>query len=164
VCDSIGARQSSPQQLRTELGIFFPRARQSYEEGGTSGFRVGGSGFVEFTESFKYSGSIIHYSLSANAGVGKRIKPASTVFGASSSIFSNRHIDYRVNGRGYVALCLSLLLCGCEAWCLKEKQLCLLCSFHNRCARSMHRITWLTLLAAVFVRANSSHALAKSSH
>jgi hypothetical protein len=123
-----------------------------------------GSGFVEFTESSKYLCSIIHYSLSANAEVGKRIKPASTAFGAPRSIFSNRHIDYRVKGRVCVALCLSLLLCGCEAWCLKEKQLCCLCSFHSRCARIMHRITWLTLLAAVFVRANSSHALAKSSH
>ena len=110
---------------------------------------------MEFTESFKYSGSIIRCSLSANADVGKRIKPASTAFGAPRSIFSNRHIDYRVNGRVYVALCLSLLLCGCEVWCLKEKQLYLLCSFHHRCARSMHRITWLTLLAAAFGRADS---------
>jgi hypothetical protein len=111
VCDSIGARQSSPQQLRTELGIFFPRARRSYEEGGTSGFRVGGSGFAEFTEPFfKYLGSINPLlperatrlraeSYLSNAGVGKRIKPASAAFGAPRSIFSNRHIDYRVKGR-----------------------------------------------------------------
>jgi exonuclease III len=121
--------------------MFFPKARQSYEDGDTSRFRVDGSGFVEFTESFKYLGSIIHYSLSADADVDKRIKSASAAFGALRSIFSNRHIDYHIKGRVYVALCLSLLLYGCEVWCLKEKQLCRLRSFHNRCARTMCRIT-----------------------
>ena len=37
---------------------------------------------------------------------------------------SRMHIDYRVKGRVHnVALCLSLLLYGCEALCLKEEQL-----------------------------------------
>jgi hypothetical protein len=121
--------------------MFFPKARQPYEDGDTSRFPVDGSGFVEFAESFKYLGSIIHYSLSADADVDKRIKSASAAFGALRNVFSNRHIDYRVKGRVYVALCLSLLLYGCEVWCLKEKQLCRLRSFHNRCARSMCRIT-----------------------
>ena len=46
-----------------------------------------------------------------------------------------------VEGRAHVALRLSLLLCGCETWCLKEKQLYRLRPSHNRRARSMHRIT-----------------------
>jgi hypothetical protein len=53
-------------------------------------------------------------------------------FGALRSVFSNRHIDYRAKGRVFVALCLSLLLYGCEVWCLKEKQLCRLRSFHSQ--------------------------------
>jgi hypothetical protein len=35
-----------------------------------------------------------------------------------------------------VALCLSILLCGCEVWCLRESLLGRLRSFHHRCVRT----------------------------
>ena len=50
-------------------------------------------------------------------------------------------VDLRVKGRIYNALVLSILLYGSEAWCLREDLFNRLRSFHNRCIRSMCRIT-----------------------
>ena len=45
---------------------------------GESRFLVGGTGFVESSESFKYLGVIIHYSPTLVADISKRIKSATT--------------------------------------------------------------------------------------
>jgi hypothetical protein len=49
--------------------MYFPPPRQAYAAADTSRFLVDGTGFVVFNESFKYSGSIIHCSLTSDAGV-----------------------------------------------------------------------------------------------
>ena len=89
---------------------------------------------------FKYLGSIVHYSLSSEADVDKRIKSATAAFGALKNVFTNRHLDLKLKGRIYVALCLSILLYGSEVWSLREDLLSRLRSFHHRCVRTMCRI------------------------
>ena len=55
-------------------------------------------------------------------------------------MFTNRHLDLKLKGRIYVALCLSILLYGSEVWSLREDLLSRLRSFHHRCVRTMCRI------------------------
>ena len=98
------------------------------------------AGFIDFTQEFKYLGSIIHCSLTSEADVDRRIKSATAAFGALKNIFTNRNIDLKIKGRIYTALCLSILLYGSEVWCLTEDLFHRLRSFHHRCARTMCRI------------------------
>ena len=122
--------------------MFCPRPRRAYEDGNTERFAVDGDGFVEFTREFKYLGSIISSELTSDADVDKRIKSATAIFGAlSTSIFKNKDLSPLVKGRIYVTLVLSVLLYGSECWSLREDLFDRLNSFHNRCVRTMCRIT-----------------------
>ena len=70
-----------------------------------------------------------------------RIGVDSAAFGALKNVFTNRHLDLKLKGRIYVALCLSILLYGSEVWSLREDLLSRLRSFfHHRCVRTMRRI------------------------
>jgi hypothetical protein len=129
---------------KTEAMVF-PSSRVEYSVADTSRFNVldvNGSvaGFIDFTQEFKYLGSIIHSSLTSEADVDRRIKSATAAFGALKNIFTNRNIDLKIKGRIYTALCLSILLYGSEVCCLKEDLFHRLRSFHHRCARTMCRI------------------------
>ena len=59
----------------------------------------------------------------------------------AQNILTSLSVDLRVKGRIYNALVLSILLYGSEALCLREDLFNQLRSFHNRCVRSMCRIT-----------------------
>ena len=98
--------------------MYFPLPRQAYAAADTSRFLVDGTGFIEFSESFKYLGSIIHYSITSDADVHKRIKSATAAFGALKNLFGDKYLSEKVKGQVYTALVLSTLLYGCEAWSL----------------------------------------------
>ncbi len=125
--------------------MYFPPPRVEYLAADTSRVNVCDTngapvGFIDFTKEFKYLGSIVHYSLSSEADVDKRIKSATAAFGALKNVFTNRHLDLKLKGRIYVALCLSILLYGSEVWSLREDSLSRLRSFYHRCVRTMCRI------------------------
>ena len=125
--------------------MYFPPPRAEYTDADTTRIHVLDAsgvpvGFVDFTKEFKYLGSIVHYSLSSEADVDKRIKSATAAFGALKNVLTNKRLDLKLKGRIYVALCLSILLYGSEVWCLKENLLHRLRSFHHRCVRTMCRI------------------------
>ena len=77
-------------------------------------------GFIDSATEFKYLGSIIHPSLSSDADVDRRIKAATAAFGSLKKVLTNKHLDPKVKGQVYVALCLSILLYGSEVWCLRK--------------------------------------------
>jgi hypothetical protein len=136
----IGATPSKTEAM------FFPPPRRSYSEVNTLRLDVldgtgNAIGFIDFTTTFKYLGSIVHHSLTSDADVDKRIRSASTAFGALKNILTNKDIDLKVKGSVYVALCLSILLYGSETWCLRDELFNHLRHFHRRCARTMCRIT-----------------------
>ena len=54
----------------------------AYEAADASRFYIGGTGFIDFCEKFKYLGSMLHYSLTSDADVDKRITSATAAFGA----------------------------------------------------------------------------------
>jgi len=61
--------------------MYFPSPRTAYEATETSRFFVDGTGFIDSFEKFKYLGSKLHYSLTSDAVVDKRIASATAAFG-----------------------------------------------------------------------------------
>ena len=126
--------------------MYYPPSRGSYENGDTTPFIVLGAngeslGFVSFTKEFKYLGSLVHYSLTSDADVSKRIKAAAAAFGALRSVLCNFALSENLRGQVYTTLVLTILLYGSEVWCLREDLLAKLRTFHNSCCRAMCRIT-----------------------
>ena len=81
----------APFRLRLKA-MYFPPPRVEYSAADTSRIDVcdpNGApvGFIDFTKEFKYLGSIVHYSLSSEADVDKRIKSATAAFGALKNVF-----------------------------------------------------------------------------
>jgi hypothetical protein len=127
--------------LKTEA-TYCPKPHKAYGDEDTGRFAVDGDGFVEFTREFKYLGSIISTSLTSDADVDKRIKSATAIFGAlGTSIFKRKDISPLAKGKIYETLVLSVLLYGSECWSLREDLYARVNAFHNRCVRTMCRIT-----------------------
>jgi len=61
--------------------MYVPPPRTAYEAADTSRFYIDGTGFIDFCEKFKYLGSMLHYSLTCDADVDKRIASATAPFG-----------------------------------------------------------------------------------
>ena len=122
--------------------MFCPKPRKSYEVENTGRFYLDRDGFIDFTEEFKYLGSIVTSSLTSDADVQKRIKSAAAIFGAlSKCVFSRKDIHSTVKGQVYTSLVISVRLYGSECWALREDLFSQLRSFHNRCVRTMCRVT-----------------------
>jgi hypothetical protein len=94
--------------------MYFPPPRQAFAAAVTSRFLVIGTEFIELSGSFKDLGSIIHYSLTSDAEVYKRIKSATAAFGALKKLFGDKCLSEKVKGQVYTALILSTLLYDCE--------------------------------------------------
>ena len=71
-----------------------------------------------------------------------RLKAATGAFGSlRDSVFNSKFIRPYAKKIVYLTLVVNLLLYGSESWCLTEKLLHRLNCFHNRCIRSMCRVT-----------------------
>ena len=71
----------------------------------------------------------------------KRLAAASGAFGAlRKCVFGNKDISYRVQGKVYQALILSVLLYGSECWTLTSEDRARIIRFHRRCVRTMCRV------------------------
>ena len=71
-----------------------------------------------------------------------RITAAGKAFGAlRKCLFSSSTITRAAKTAVYEALILSILLYGCESWCLTEELLQRLRVFHAQCLRAMSRVT-----------------------
>ena len=78
--------------------MYFPPLRTAYEAADTSRFYVDGNGFIDFCEKFKYLSSILHYSLTSDADVDKRIASATAAFGAQKNIFHSKYLSEELKG------------------------------------------------------------------
>ena len=72
--------------------LHFPPPRQAYAAADTSRFLVDGTGFVELSESFKYLGSMTHYSATSDTEVYRRIKSATAAFGVLKKLFGDKYL------------------------------------------------------------------------
>jgi hypothetical protein len=98
------------------------------------------------TKEFKYLGSIIDSSLTSDADVDMRIKAATSAFGALKNVLTSLCVDLREKNRNYNYLVFSKLLYGNEVWCLRKDLFNQLRFSHNRCVRSMCRITMARMM------------------
>jgi len=106
-------------ESKTEAMYFLP-PRTAYEAADTSRFYVDGTGFIDFYEKLMYLGSILHYSLTSDADVDKRIASATASFGALRNICNSKYLSEELRGEVYKALVLPTLFYGCKAWSLRE--------------------------------------------
>lgn len=113
--------------------------------GNTSKFTVDGDGFVEFTDEFKYLGTMISNTLTMSNEITSRIRKASAAFGALSRIFKDKTLTLTVKGQVYSVLITTILLYGCEAWNLSKSDETRLRTFHRRCIRSILNTTPLKM-------------------
>ena len=91
--------------------MYYPPTSRSYESGDTTPFTVFGPtgaaiGHVSFTTEFKYLGSIVHFSLTSDADVNKRIRAAAAAFGALRGVLCNFALEEKLRGQVYMALVL----------------------------------------------------------
>ena len=96
---------------------------------------------------FKYLGDIISSDGTDVRAVEARLTDASKAFGAlRKGLFSSNSVTNAAKCKAYEALILSILLFGCEAWCLTEVLMQRLRVFHVQSVRAMCRVprkhTW----------------------
>ena len=96
---------------------------------------------VPWVRSFKYLGSHICETLTETLNIGKRISAARQAFGALRVALCDQFIDIKARGRLYVALVVSVLLSGCEAWTYSMTTENKLNRLNNYCCRAMSKIS-----------------------
>jgi hypothetical protein len=97
-------------------------------------------GFVSFTDSFTYLGSIVTPDLRDDEDIRARIKKAAGQVGGLRPFFRSPHIDLETKVRVYLAIPLNTVLWGCESWALTEDLIRELRVFHHRSLRKILNI------------------------
>ena len=105
---------------------------------------VFGERYIPVVKEFTYLGSVVTCDTSDDLDVDRRVQKACNAFGLiRKSIFSSLKIKLRIKAKVYESFILPILLYGVECWCLTEKLLNKLRSFHWRCVRSICCVTLL---------------------
>lgn len=92
---------------------------------------------------FPYLGSVLTETCDITNEIHRRIGLASTSFGRlSGRVFKNRDLTVRTKLTVYKAICLSILLYGCEAWVPYRKHIRKLESFHINCLQHILGLKW----------------------
>ena len=95
------------------------------------------------TDKFTYLGSIITSDCSLDDEVIRRIALASSAFGRlSHRVFLNHRLSLATKKSVYQAICLSILLFGCETWALYRRHFRKLESFHGDCIQRILGLKW----------------------
>ena len=80
-------------------------------------------GFVSFTRTFRYLGSLITYNLRDDEDIKARIAAANASMGALKEIWSNPNLNTYNKYLLFRAIPINLLLWGCETWSLMQQSL-----------------------------------------
>jgi hypothetical protein len=80
-------------------------------------------GFVSFTRTFRYHGSLISYNLRDDDNITSRLAAANTSMGRLKEVWRNPHLDVYNKYLLFCAIPMNLLLWGAETWSLKKSQL-----------------------------------------
>ena len=145
-----GSRATSPvKESKTEI-LFVAKPSSLYADPQTfdgadlSDISLCDGCFIPIVDCFCYLGSWIARDGKDDLDVEKRIEKAGAAFGAlRKGVFSCQRVSPHAKKLVYTVLVLTVLLYGSELWCLTEKLLNKLRSFHARCIRAMCRVTLL---------------------
>jgi hypothetical protein len=77
-------------------------------------------GFISFTDSFLYLGTLITPDLRDETDVRSRIKKATAQVGALRPCFRHPDIDLETKTTVYTAMALNTALWGCQAWTITD--------------------------------------------
>jgi hypothetical protein len=110
----------------------------------TAKFHVA-DGYVGFTRTFCYLGSLINYSLRDDDDITARIASATAAMGALKDIWRNPHLDIYNKYLLFRAIPMNLLLWGAETWSLRKTQLDQLEVFLHRSIRRILQISMSTV-------------------
>ena len=80
-------------------------------------------GFVSFTPTLRYLGSLISYNLGNDDNITARIAAANASMGALKELWHNPHLDMYNKYLRFRAILMNLLLWGAETWSLQKSQL-----------------------------------------
>jgi hypothetical protein len=80
-------------------------------------------GFVSFTRTFRYLGSLISYNLRDDNDITARIAAANASMGVLKELWRNSHLDMYNKYLIFRAIPMNLLLWGAETWSLQKLQL-----------------------------------------
>ena len=102
---------------------------------------------------FTYLGSILTSDCDLNNEIQQRVKLASAAFGRlSHRVFLNRNLAIATKIAVYKAICISILLYGCESWTPYRRHIKTLEAFHIRCLKSILGIHWWHKVTHVEIR------------
>ena len=97
-------------------------------------------GYVSFTRTFCYLGSLINFSLRNDDDITARIAAATASMGALKEVWRNPHLDMFNKYLLFQAIPMNLLLWGAETWSLRKTQLDQLEVFLHRSIRHIMQI------------------------
>ena len=80
-------------------------------------------GYVSFTRTFRYLGSLINYSLHDNDDITAQIASVTAVMGALKEVWRNPHLVVYNKYLFFQAIPMNLLLWGAKTWSLRKSQL-----------------------------------------
>jgi len=106
----------------------------------TANFPVA-DGYVSFTRTFRYLGSLINFSLRDDDDITARIAAATAAMGALKEVWRNPHLDMFNKYLLFRAIPMNLLLWGAETWSLRKTQLDQLEVFLHRNIRHILQIS-----------------------
>ena len=164
----VGDVRTPEKKSKTEVLFVAAPARcyqdkSSYDNADLSNVDLGGGHYFPIVDKFCYLGSFFTRDGRDDTDVKYHIDSAGGAFGdLRKPLFSNASVDFASKRVVYEGQILMILLYACESWCLTEKLLNLLRSFHARCVRAMcrvnrlhvrmHRITTAELLERLGLR------------
>jgi hypothetical protein len=119
--------------------MYFPAFTGKYQESNTENIEVG-DGYVPFTKTFKYLGSLITSKLNNAMDVEARIFQANKAMGALREYFKYKQVSLKAKRMIYLAIPINLVLWGAESWALTENSVKKLSIFHTRSIRTILQI------------------------
>ena len=92
---------------------------------------------IEWVDHFKYLGRWISKNDSDQKAISENIGKARKRWSTFSRVLIREGATFKTMGIFYKTIIMTVLLYGAETWSLSQKQLSLLKSFHNQCARAI---------------------------
>eukprot|EP00978_Attheya_sp_CCMP212_P037242 scaffold174172_cov56-Attheya_sp.AAC.1 len=126
------------KKSKTEC-MYFPAFSETYQDKNTENITVG-DGFVSFTKTLKYLGSLITSELNDAVDVEARIAQANKAMGALRDNFKCKQVSLKAKRMIYLAIPINLVLWGVESWALTETSMKKLSVFHTRSIRTILQI------------------------
>ena len=116
--------------------------KQLVQPAATRTLQVSGSDLKDVTE-FRYLGCMLADGCDLGSEIRSRVSKATSAYGKlTGRVFYNKNLTLYPKVKVYKAICLSILLYGCETWVLYRKHLKVLESFHTRCLKRMIGLKW----------------------